>query len=107
MRVLVCFLSDNAFNDTQVDLKYLTSTQVIEVVYEGKTRRFELRSVSTQHSDAPDSVTALAADLGNLGLHPAPQFWTVGWDSFVTVVDNSKEPTEEKVKIVLWAFQRH
>lgn len=100
--MLVCFLSDNDLNDTEVDLKYLTSTQVIEVVYEGKTRRFELHSVSTQHSDAPDSVAALAADLDNLGLHSTPQLWTVGWDSFVTVVDNGKEPTEEKVKVALW-----
>ena len=81
-----------------MDLKYITPTQTLEVFYEGKTRRFELASVSTHGHEEVDLVSALAHGLGGLKLKDTSHIWTVGWDSIVTVVD-SKEEEEANAKV--------
>ncbi|KAI0632362.1 AAA family ATPase [Trametes polyzona] len=65
-----------------IDLGYLTATQTLDVVYEGKTRRFTVSSVSTSR-DADDG-TDLAAEVQSLSLTDArPKLWTVGWETTV------------------------
>lgn len=80
-----------------VDLKYLSPTQILEVLYEGKTRRFELHSVSPLAYDQDNSVTSLAQSLQSLDLAAPPQIWTVGWDCFVTILDDNQEIDNDKV----------
>ncbi|KAK7060227.1 AAA+-type ATPase [Paramarasmius palmivorus] len=83
--------------ESLVDLKHITPTQILEVVYEGRRRRFTIASVSSQSSDAPqgsvnDGVASLVADIKNLGLNKdKARIWSVGWDVSVVLVD----PTED------------
>lgn len=80
-----------------VDLKYLTPTQRIDVVYEGVLRHFELHSVSTQVEFQADAIGALSQDLQKLDLTAIRKIWTVSWDSFVVIVDDMVEKEEPKV----------
>ena len=87
-----------------MDLKYITSTQTLEVLFEGKTRRFELQSVSTRFEEEGNSIDALAHDLDALGLDAKPHVWTVGWDSTVVVVDGSNERLEPQENVFAGKF---
>ncbi|KAF7798284.1 hypothetical protein EIP86_009503 [Pleurotus ostreatoroseus] len=79
-----------------VDLKYLTPTQRIDVIYEGVIRQFELHSVSTQMGPQADAINALSQDLEKLDLTTIRKIWTVSWDSFVVIVDEMVDKEEPK-----------
>ncbi|KAG7444103.1 AAA-domain-containing protein [Guyanagaster necrorhizus] len=65
------------------DLKYITSRQVVEVIYEARKRRFAVSSVSS-HGDLPQ-------ELSNLTLNDATvKLWTATWETSVHIVQ--KEP---------------
>ncbi|KAJ7175747.1 AAA family ATPase [Mycena filopes] len=66
--------------ESLVDLKYVTSAQTVEVVYEQEIRRFVV---------AP--AQSLETKLDALSLGAAHQVWTVGWDTSVILVGNSDE----------------
>ncbi|KAF9490589.1 AAA family ATPase [Pleurotus eryngii] len=69
-----------------VDLKYLTSKQVIEVRYEGQLRRFSIASItSDKRSDGPleDAFTRLSVT-------PSTKLWTASWDTQVTLLESDK-----------------
>ncbi|GJE86889.1 AAA family ATPase [Phanerochaete sordida] len=78
-----------------VDLKYITWSQLVEVVYEGQTRRFAVQSVSGSSSKSQADPQDLAATLEGLSIDVKPKLCTVGWDTFVTIVDD-KAPSEEE-----------
>lgn len=70
-----------------VDLKYLTPHQIVEISYEGKPRRFELKAAFTS---AEDSVSSLENGIAQITLGGSEgkrtqSVWTVGWDSVVTI----------------------
>ncbi|KAI0775577.1 AAA family ATPase [Trametes elegans] len=68
--------------ESLIDLGYLTPTQTLDVVYEGKTRRFTVSSVSTQRET--DEGADLAAGVEALSLADSPsKLWTVGWETIV------------------------
>ncbi|KAI0823937.1 AAA family ATPase [Trametes gibbosa] len=68
--------------ESLIDLGYLTPTQTLDVVYEGKKRRFTVSSVST--SRATDEDADIAASVQSLSLQDGPpRLWTVGWDTTV------------------------
>ncbi|EPS95567.1 hypothetical protein FOMPIDRAFT_1043545 [Fomitopsis schrenkii] len=67
--------------ETLVDQKYLTPTQIVEVSYEGRSRRFAVAAVKAEGDDIQDDD--LAASLAALSvtdkeLHP--RIWTVDWN---------------------------
>ena len=72
-------------------------------MYEGRTRRFAVTSVSTQ-SEA-DGGADLAASIQSLSLSDAapPKLWTVGWETTVVLDSESSktagpdEPTDNAV----------
>ncbi|KAI0783501.1 AAA family ATPase [Abortiporus biennis] len=73
-----------------VDLKFLTPTHTLDVVYEGRTRRFVLSKVATSSSDEEHNDKNLAETFNNLSLNAGPpKLWTVGWDTVVSVVDDT------------------
>ncbi len=80
-----------------MDLKYLTPTQTFDVVYEGVTRRFTLISVIT-HDDTEDESMDLTHSLNQLSLE-CTRLWSVSWDTFVTLLDDSSsgENSDDKV----------
>ena len=68
----------------------ITETQTLDLVYEGKTRRFSLSSVSTAQGaeEGPD----LSERVGALSLSGGPpKLWSVGWDTAV-ILDAESEP---------------
>ncbi|KAI0642851.1 AAA family ATPase [Trametes meyenii] len=68
--------------ESLIDLGYLTPTQTLDVVYEGKMRRFTVTSVSTEREKDDDSD--LAAGVQSLSLVGSSQkLWTVGWETTV------------------------
>ena len=76
-------LADSAHT---VDLKYITSTQVLEVAYESFRRRFAVVSVSALRSTKTESIDDLARGLDYLSVSPSTKLWVVGWDSTVVIV---------------------
>ncbi|KAF7365302.1 AAA family ATPase [Mycena venus] len=68
-----------------VDLKYVTSAQVLEVPYEQETRRFVVTPSPSQQ------IENLEAKFDALALAPARQVWTVGWDTSIILVGNTNE----------------
>jgi AAA family ATPase len=71
-----------------VDLKYLTHTQIVEVVYEGCTRQFSVFSVSSARAASNAAVDQLAEGLQSLSIESKPQVWTIGWDSSVRILED-------------------
>lgn len=70
----------------------------MDVVYEGQSRRFAVQSVSTAEASLDDDLVALEFNLDQLSLGSKPKLWTVGWDTVVTIIDNSdKPPPKESV----------
>ncbi|KAI0686843.1 AAA family ATPase [Cytidiella melzeri] len=80
--------------ETLVDLKYLTESQVVEVVFEGNTRRFQVASVSV-NGKTTASDEELVKDFQNISLSSRPSLWTVSWDTFVSVVTDTKTAEAE------------
>ncbi|KAF7346185.1 AAA family ATPase [Mycena sanguinolenta] len=62
--------------ETLVDLKYVTSVQVIEVTYEQQTRRFVVTSTADSLETKFDALT----------ISPPCRVWTVGWDTSVVLI---------------------
>ncbi|KIP01719.1 hypothetical protein PHLGIDRAFT_336943 [Phlebiopsis gigantea 11061_1 CR5-6] len=61
-------------------------------MYEGHSRRFAVEAVSATKNTSGDDLAVLASDLDQLSLESKPRLWTVGWDTFVTIVNNADKP---------------
>ncbi|KAF8916979.1 AAA family ATPase [Mucidula mucida] len=67
------------------DLKFITTRQVIEVLYEGRRRRFAVASISSSSNDE------LEDRLGDLRLIDAPpKVWIATWDTTVVILENKE-----------------
>ncbi|KAI6157496.1 P-loop containing nucleoside triphosphate hydrolase protein [Pisolithus tinctorius] len=71
-----------------VGLKFLLTTQVVEVLYEGNFRRFRVETVSEKPS-AGDIICALSDDVERLTVGPQ-LLWLTGWDTTVHILDAEK-----------------
>lgn len=69
-----------------VDLKYITSRQVIELSYEGKIRQFTIHSIRPydlkEKGDLSRAIDALSIS------SQTHQLWKVDWDSTVSILEN-------------------
>ncbi|PCH40447.1 AAA family ATPase [Wolfiporia cocos MD-104 SS10] len=74
-----------------VDLKYLTPTQTLDVVYEGQGRRFCVTAVSANQEIEDTSGSDLARSLEALSLHASPKLWVVDWDTAVFIDQKQDE----------------
>jgi len=70
-----------------VNLKYILSTQIVEVPYEGEVRKFSVESVSAHHSALTGSVSTITRDLNSLAIQVNPTLWTVGWDTVISILE--------------------
>lgn len=77
-----------------VDLKYVTSQQIIEVVYEGHTLRFRAEGLSSR--DDPD-VETITRDIRGLSLDSANVLWSVSWETMVAISEQDAERKDNKV----------
>lgn len=81
-----------------MDLKFLTTSQVVEITYEGRLRRFQIAAVSAENNTSPDDEK-LVRSLQDLSLALRPSIWIVSWDTLVTVIaDTKKVDIENKVR---------
>ncbi|KAG1884034.1 P-loop containing nucleoside triphosphate hydrolase protein [Suillus subluteus] len=80
--------SVNARNFFIVNLKYILSTQIIEVPYQGEIRTFSIDSVSAHHSASSSSVNTVTRDLDSLAIQVKPSLWTAGWDTIVSILED-------------------
>jgi hypothetical protein len=83
----------------EVDLKYLTPYQVVEVPYEGRLRRFKVIAAT---SSSEKAVSSLAQGITQLSLSASDtarmlSVWAVGWDTVVTVGPSGKDHSEDAV----------
>ena len=76
-----------------MDLKFLANTQNVEVVFEGRPRRFEVVAISA--SDFTSDDEQLAHSFQDMSLVSQSALWTVTWDTFVSVVNDAKESKPE------------
>ncbi|KAJ3895510.1 P-loop containing nucleoside triphosphate hydrolase protein [Lentinula edodes] len=79
-----------------VDIKYLTSTQTLEVMYEGRPRRYCVISVATTNtptSPLKTDIDEVSERFGALGWKSQPCIWTVSWDTVVTITENDHADT--------------
>ncbi|KAM5541224.1 hypothetical protein V8D89_005153 [Ganoderma adspersum] len=78
-----------------IDLEYLTPTQTFDLIYEGKSRRFAISSVSTTHEvDQPPDIADYIQSL-SLSDGP-PKLWTVGWETTVSLETESSKAEEDR-----------
>ena len=92
-------------NCLSVGLKYLLINQVVQVQYEGESRRFHIESLSTDLSHPSDLVDTISDDIESLSIGSAT-LWTTGWDLTVHVVDNGsadqdKQSTHIQVRLLV------
>ncbi|KAG2128696.1 P-loop containing nucleoside triphosphate hydrolase protein [Suillus clintonianus] len=71
-----------------INLKYILSTQILEVPYQGEIRTFSIESVSAHRSASSGSVNTVTRDLNSLAIQVRPSFWTAGWDTIVSVLED-------------------
>ncbi|KAJ3989582.1 AAA family ATPase [Lentinula detonsa] len=75
--------------ESLVDIKYLTSTQTLQITYEGKPRRFSVIAVAAA-ADFPktNTIDHLSERFEALGVESRPSIWTVSWDTVINITEN-------------------
>ncbi|OBZ71344.1 ATPase family gene 2 protein [Grifola frondosa] len=82
--------------ESLVDLKYVTPTQTLDVLYEGQTRRFTVSSVlATRDAEKDPDITE---SLQSLSIDASPQLWTVGWNAQI-VLETEDSDADKTVSI--------
>ena len=71
-----------------VDLKYVLSTQVVQIQYEGRMHVFSVSAVSTRTEDISESFRALS-------MNDAARLYIVDWDTIVAIGDNVQPEVPE------------
>ena len=81
-----------------VDLKYVLSTQVVQVQYEGRMRLFSVATVSTKRNTGdPDSD--ISESLGVLTLNVFARLYIVDWDTAIAIGDNVQPPASRSLTV--------
>jgi AAA family ATPase len=83
-----------------VDLKYVLSTQVVQIQYESRTHLFSLATATTRTRNARGPDSNISESLGALSMDDATHIYIVDWDTIVTIEDNVQvsEPKPQTVK---------
>lgn len=69
----------------------MTQAQIIEVDYEGQTRRFSVCAVSVARATPVNPIQHLTDEFKSLDVSLKLQIWTVDWDSSVRIVENKPD----------------
>jgi AAA family ATPase len=78
-----------------VDLKYVLSTQVVQVQYEGIKRCFAVSSVSRTARNAKDIASDVSESLSALDINDLSSIYIVDWDTTVAI-DDGIQASESK-----------
>ena len=82
-----------------VDLKYVLSTQVVQVQYEGRMRLFSVVTVSTRKRNISDPDSDISEGLGTLTVNIIALLYIVDWDTAVTIGDNVQAPASRSLTV--------
>jgi len=82
-----------------VDLKYVLSTQVVQVQYEGRMRLFSVAAVSTRKQDTRDPDSDISESLGVLTLNVFARLYIVDWDTAIAIGDNVQPPASRSLTV--------
>ena len=86
------------FTSSEVDLRYITSKQVIELIYEGQPRCFSIGAITGKgESDIDESILQGISAL-SIDAPACPQLWKVDWDCVISLYeskDNAKVSTRQ------------
>lgn len=94
-----------------MNLKFVTNTQVIEVLYEGRTRQFAVTSIYPTKTDS--RADHLVDDLNTLSLDSESrrEVWTVGWNTVLRITEAERDAppgagqnTTHKVRVREFSF---
>lgn len=82
-----------------MDLKYVLSTQVVQVQYEGRMRLFSVATVSTRKSNTRDPDSEISESLGALTVNVITRLYIVDWDTAVAIGDNVQAPASRSLTV--------
>jgi hypothetical protein len=82
-----------------VDLKYVLSTQVVQVQYEGRMRLFSVSTVSTRKQNTRDPDSDISESLSALTMNVIPRLYIVDWDTAVAIEDNVQAPPSRSLTV--------
>lgn len=82
-----------------VDLKYVQSTQVVQVQYEGKTRLFSVAAVSTKKQNNRDPDSGISESFGALTMNVIARLYIVDWDTAIGIEDNVHAPVSKLLTV--------
>ena len=97
----------------KVDIKYITNTQIIEINYEGRRRRFIVRSITPKGSSRTNTTEPddeLSHDVSALSLDQPKQLWSVTWECTVSITfddHTDKESASHKVNKKIKFYASH
>ena len=81
-----------------VDLKYVLSTQVVQVQYEGRMRLFAVSTVSMKRNTG-DPESDISESLGALTMNVIPRLYIVDWDTVIVIEDNVQAPASKLLTV--------
>jgi hypothetical protein len=82
-----------------VDLKYVLSTQVVQIQYDGTTHIFSVTNVSTRIRNAREPESNIEEKLGSLSMNDATRLYIVDWDTTVAIEDNVQVPESNPLSV--------
>jgi AAA family ATPase len=83
-----------------VAIKYVLSTQIVRVQYEGSERLFSVVSVSEESHHRRDQALDITDSLGALNLSDFPSLYIVDWETTITIEDRA-QASEQKPSLVM------
>ncbi|KAN0128871.1 P-loop containing nucleoside triphosphate hydrolase protein, partial [Lactarius tabidus] len=81
--------------ESLVAIKYVLSTQIVRVQYEGSERLFSVVSVSEESHHRRDQALDITDSLGALNLSDFPSLYIVDWETTITIEDRA-QASEQK-----------
>ncbi|KAH8992566.1 AAA family ATPase [Lactarius hatsudake] len=73
--------------ESLVAVKYVLSTQIVRVQYEGRERVFSVTSVSEATQKRQDRASDVSDSLAALSMSDVPSLFIVDWDTTITIED--------------------
>lgn len=82
-----------------MDLKYVLSTQVVQVQYEGRMRLFSVSAVSTRRQNTRDPDSDISESFGALTMNVIARLYIVDWDTTIAIEDNVHAPASKSLTV--------
>lgn len=82
-----------------VDLKYVLSTQVVQVQYEGRMRLFSVATVSARKQNRDPDSEDISESLGALTMNVTACLYIVDWDTAIAIEDNVQAPASKSLTV--------